>query len=79
MSYSGTEWYEIKADGTLFIKNVDEMSGGSYVCHANNVFGDDQEMFRVDVKRVYLNFYQSIIMLVTNVCSNTFGLIIVKL
>ncbi|XP_045539449.1 hemicentin-2-like [Papilio machaon] len=47
---SGTEWYNIKKDGTLVIKNVTTTSQGRYVCTARNSKGIDTDYFDVVVR-----------------------------
>ncbi|KPJ11064.1 Hemicentin-2 [Papilio machaon] len=47
---SGTEWYNIKKDGTLVIKNVTATSQGRYVCTARNSKGIDTDYFDVVVQ-----------------------------
>ncbi|CAG9782573.1 unnamed protein product [Diatraea saccharalis] len=47
---AGTEWYDIQDDGTLVIKNIDEVSAGSYVCKAQNKVGEDSQAFHVIVR-----------------------------
>nr|XP_049697507.1 hemicentin-2-like [Helicoverpa armigera] len=46
----GTEWYEMEEDGTLIIKNIDHSAEGTYVCIAENRFGNDTEFYEVKVK-----------------------------
>ncbi|CAH2979360.1 unnamed protein product [Chilo suppressalis] len=54
---AGTEWYDIKDDGTLVIKNIDEMSGGIYVCKATNKVGEDSQDFHL-IPRPYPDFIE---------------------
>ncbi|XP_014358827.2 hemicentin-1 isoform X3 [Papilio machaon] len=47
---SGTYWHDIKDDGTLVIKNVDDITQGRYVCIAENSLGTDTDYFDVLVQ-----------------------------
>ncbi|XP_075981849.1 hemicentin-1-like isoform X2 [Anticarsia gemmatalis] len=56
----GTEWYDVE-DGTLIIRNIDEVSQGSYECLAENVAGNDTAKYDVIVnaKPQIQNLYPS--------------------
>ncbi|XP_047998506.1 hemicentin-2-like [Leguminivora glycinivorella] len=46
---SGSKWFDISAEGSLIIKNVDKASSKFYTCKASNDFGQTQEDFNVVV------------------------------
>ncbi|XP_063384780.1 hemicentin-1-like [Cydia fagiglandana] len=46
---SGSKWFDISAEGSLIIKNVDKASSRLYTCKASNDYGQTQEDFRVVV------------------------------
>ncbi|XP_063366378.1 hemicentin-2-like [Cydia amplana] len=46
---SGSEWFDISAEGSLIIKNVDKASSRVYTCKASNDYGQTQEDFGVVV------------------------------
>lgn len=43
----------MEEDGTLVIKNVDDLTNGSYICQAQNVLGIDTEAYDVEVSSEY--------------------------
>ncbi|KAF9796157.1 hypothetical protein SFRURICE_010166 [Spodoptera frugiperda] len=46
----GSDWYDMEADGTLLIKNIDRAAEGTYVCLAENSVGKDSDYYEVIVK-----------------------------
>ncbi|XP_061717385.1 hemicentin-2-like [Cydia pomonella] len=46
---SGSKWFDISAEGSLIIKNIDKASSRFYTCKASNDFGQTQEDFSVVV------------------------------
>ncbi|CAH2055787.1 unnamed protein product, partial [Iphiclides podalirius] len=46
---TGTYWYDMKEDGTLIIKNVDNMTKGTYTCLAQNAVDTDINFINVNV------------------------------